>query len=319
MANDAFLSNQYLVIDVSGGPEATNYPVTYLSSQPVLEDEHKQTKIVLRQIPAGSFIMGSPSNEIARGSDEQQHTVTLTKAFYMGIYEITQAQYSNVMGNNPSTFKQGTHTPRRPVENVSWNIVRGGTWPGGSPAGTTFMGKLRSKTGLAFDLPTEAQWEYACRAGTTGAWNNGTTITNGMSDGNLDMLGRYRNNGGYTTSVVDQTYYNTAEVGSYQVNNCGLYDMHGNVMEWCLDWYGNYTGDATDPNGPVSGSGRILRGGSRYNTAKNGRSAPGTPTTARTSPTATSASGFSCPQVSRAERLRRPSGTPAFWCRGAIE
>ena len=130
---------------------------------------------------------------------------------YMGVFEITQAQYSNVMGTAPSFYAGAT----RPVESVSWNTIRGGTWPGGTPSNDTFMGRLRAKTGRAFDLPTEAQWEYACRAGTTGAWKNGN-----------------------------------------------LYDMHGNVWEFCLDWYGAYTGDATDPGGAASGSLRVYRGGS---------------------------------------------------------
>jgi len=274
MANDSFLSNQYLVIDVSGGPDATNYPVTYLSSQPVPEDEHKTTKIVLRKIPAGSFVMGSPANELGRLSNESpQHNVTLTKPFYIGIYGITQAQYSNVMGSNPSSFTQGAHALKRPVESVSWNTVRGGMWPGGTPSNTTFMGTLRSKTGLNFDLPTEAQWEYACRAGTTKALNNNTDLQGTDQDANMDILGRYWHNGGNSGSS-DPVNGGTAAVGSYQVNNWGLYDMHGNVWDWCLDWYASsYGGDATDPNGPVSGSNRVIRGGRWRGSASLCRSA----------------------------------------------
>ncbi len=253
----------YCIVDVSGGPHATNYPVSYQTYAPPQDDTHKTSKIVLRIIPAGSFVMGSPSDELGRDSDEgPQHTVTLTQPFYIGIFEITQAQYQNVMGTNPAYFTQGAHAPKRPVERVSWHMVRGGTWPGGTPASTTFMGKLRSKTGLNFDLPTEAQWEYACRAGTTTSLNNGQNITNIYSDGNMNLVGRYWYNGGssYSSDPVNGAH---ATVGSYMVNQWGLCDMHGNVWEWCLDRYASsYGGDATDPAGPASGSYRVTRGGS---------------------------------------------------------
>jgi formylglycine-generating enzyme required for sulfatase activity len=177
------------------------------------------------------------------------------------------------MGSNPSYFKQGGHARKRPVEQVSWNTVRGGTWPGGTPGSTTFMGKLRSKTGLNFDLPTEAQWEYACRAGTTKALNNNTDLQSTGQDPNMDILGRYWYNGGstYNSDPVNGAH---TTVGSYLVNNWGLYDMHGNVWEWCLDWYANsYGGDATNPGGPASGSYRVVRGGSWSRNAGGCRSA----------------------------------------------
>jgi len=256
-------TNNYCIIDVAGGPNAASYPVSYQATAPPLDDTHKTTKIVLRKIPSGSFVMGSPTNELGRYTDETQHKVTLTKDFYMGIYEITQAQYTNVMGVNPAYFQQGAHAPQRPVEQVSWNTVRSGTWPGGTPAGTTFMGKLRTRTAaLAFDLPTEAQWEYACRASTTKALNNNTNLQNIGQDLNMDILGRYWDNGGstYDTEPVNG---GSAASGSYLVNQWGLYDIHGNVSEWCLDWYGEYGGNATDPSGPASSpySDRVIRGG----------------------------------------------------------
>jgi len=176
------------------------------------------------------------------------------------------------MGSNPSFFKAGAHAPRRPVECVSWDMVRGGTWPSGSPTGTTFMGKLRTKTGLAFDLPTEAQWEYACRAGTTKALNNNTDLENVEQDSNMGVLSRYWYNGG-STHASDPVNGGTAEVGSYQANNWGLYDMHGNVYEWCLDWYNDYLWVQTDPGGPISGLSRVRRGGSWGNNSKRCRSA----------------------------------------------
>ncbi|MCX7002882.1 MAG: formylglycine-generating enzyme family protein [bacterium] len=266
-------TGNYCVIDISAGPTAAFYPLHNLASQPVLTDGYQTTKILLRRIPAGIFVMGSPSNELGRGANEgPQHTVTLLSNFYMGVFEITQAQYSNVMGSNPAYFPVGPQGPKRPVEQVSWNMARGGTWPDGGPSNATFIGRLRSKTGLAFDLPTEAQWEYACRAGTTNALNNNTNLASINSDPNMNILGRYWYNGGsvYASDPVNGAH---TVVGSYRANNWGLYDMHGNVGEWCLDWYGPYTGDATDPAGAPAGTGRVISSGGWGSPAKDCRSA----------------------------------------------
>ncbi len=177
----------YMVIDLSGGTGASSYPVTYLSSVPAggWADTYKTTKLVLRKIPAGTFTMGSPTGELGRQSDEIQHTVTLTKAFYIGVFEVTQRQWELVMGNRPSYFNNSAYYATRPVEQVSYNDVRENpansaispNWPASSQVHPdSFMGKLRSKTGFAtFDLPTESQWEYACRAGTVTALNAART------------------------------------------------------------------------------------------------------------------------------------------------
>ena len=137
-------------------------------------------------------------------------------------------------------------------------------WPNNSAVNaTSFMGKLRAKTGLStFDLPTESQWEYACRAVTTTALNTGHNLTSGSSDPRMDVAGRYWYNGGSGYSLSCPTSAGTAEAGSYLPNAWGLYDMHGNVWEWCLDWYGTYPGTVTDPEGAASGSYRMRRGGS---------------------------------------------------------
>ena len=237
----------YCVIDVSGGTSAANYPVTYLDSVPIggWGDEYKTTKILLRRIEPGDVKLGNTK------------PVTLTKPFYIGVFEITQKQYSLVTGTDPSHYKGDM----RPVERVSWNTIRGNSdtynWPTVMTVDpNSFIGKLQARTGLNFDLPTEAQWEYACRAGTTSSYNNG-----GGSDVDLKMLGRYSANradgkGGYGEHTT---------VGSYFPNAWGLYDMHGNVSEWCLDWYGDINSDpATDWIGASSGFYRVLRGGGWY-------------------------------------------------------
>jgi uncharacterized repeat protein (TIGR02543 family) len=263
----------YMVVDLSGGTNAASYPMSYLDGVPAggWTDDYRTNKLVLRKIPAGTFTMGSPEDELGRDANETQHQVTLSQAYYMGIFEVTQKQWLQVMGNNPSAYTGNT----RPVETVSYNAIRGdglgNMWPGTNLVdGGSFMGQLRLKTGWAFDLPTEAQWEYACRAGTITALNSGCNLTNVSADVNMDMVGRYWGNhgdgrGGYTSGVT--------KVGSYLPNRWELYDMHGNVSEWCLDWDGAYSGTVTDPEGAVSGTGRQIRGGDRDDFAKGCRSA----------------------------------------------
>ena len=256
----------YLVIDLSAGAEASKYEVSYLSEMPAASWplEYKTTKLVLKLVVPGTFMMGSPEDEVGHNSgscnDETRHQVTLTQPFYMGAFELTQQQYNLVMGSNPSNYKGDS----RPVENVSYNTIRGSTlgasWPNHRQVdASSFMGKLRSRTGLTFDLPTEAQWEYACRAGTSTALNNNKNISNTETDANMSEVGRYAANrddgrGGYNTHT---------EVGSYRPNAWGFYDMHGNVAEWCLDWWGNMSSSSvTDPVGRATGSYRLVRGGS---------------------------------------------------------
>ena len=191
-------------------------------------------------IPAGTFTMGE-------GKTATPHKVTLTQEFHLGQYEVTQEQYEQVMGTNPSQFKG----PQNPVEKVSWDDA------------VEFCRKLSAmpaekKAGYVYRLPTEAEWEYACRAGTK------TTYSFGDSDSELGDYAWYNENSGNTTHPV----------GQKKPNRWGLYDMHGNVWEWCQDWYGDYpSGSVTDPTGAASGSYRVLRGGSFVHRSSNVRSA----------------------------------------------
>ena len=206
-------------------------------------------EFVFRWCPAGTFMMGSPKSEEGHADREKQHKVTLTKGFWMMETQVTQKQWKAVMGNNPSNFKGDD----LPVEMVSWNDCQ------------EFCKKCVS-LGLLVQLPTEAQWEYACRAGSTTAyfWGNALNGDKANCDGNYPC--------GTTTKG---TYLKkTTPVGGYAANPWGLYDMHGNVWEWCQDWYGDYpSGSVTDPTGPSTGSLRVFRGGSWYGYARGCRSA----------------------------------------------
>ena len=277
--DDDPLGGEYLVVDLSMGPNAARYPMSRLDAVPAngWTDEYKTTKLVLRKIPAGTLVMGSPENERGRDADvETQHHVTLTKGFCVGVFEVTQKQWELVVGSWPSKFSNETCRDTRPVERVSHDKIRGKThgmfWPGSYAVDAdSFMGRLRAKTGLDFDLPTEAQWEYACRAGTLTALNSGMNLTTEEDCANLGEVGRYWFNGGQDQEAGVDTDGGTARAGSYQPNTWGLYDMHGNVLEWCLDWWdgGDYSPQpATDPKGgngnplPDNSPCRIIRGGS---------------------------------------------------------
>ena len=280
----AHYSEAYMIIDVSGGSTASVYRTTFVDRPPQGDfnvDEYKTDKIVLRRIHPGSYLAGSPDGEDGRNKDrEAQHKVILSKPFYIGIFEITQKQYENVMGNNPVSTSSSASIDTgdtRPVAYVAYNLdIRGNGWPSSANvAAGTFMRKLLDKCRsydpdtsdytaavTGFDLPTESQWEFACRAGTTGAFNKNEP---------LSSLGRYSGN---QTDHAGGDFQTHTAVGSYHPNAFGLYDMHGNVWELCLDWcdYSVVPG-LVDPKGPSSGSVRIIRGGSFSNDESACRSA----------------------------------------------
>ena len=262
------VESDYLVVDLSDGPSASSYPISYLSAVPAggWTDEYKTTKMVFRIIPAGTFIMGAPLGELGRRDGETQHQVTLTQDFYIGVFEVTQKQWERVMGTWPSYFSNTSYRDARPVEQVTYDMIRGSSAGAGWPANNdvdadSFMGRLRARTGRAFDLPAESQWEYAGRAGTTTALNSGKNLTDERECPNMAEVGRYWFNGGEGAWRESTTSAGTAKVGSYMPNGWGPYDIHGNVFEWCLDWGAAYHGTVTDPRGPKAGSSRIIRGG----------------------------------------------------------
>ncbi len=256
---------RYLVVDLSGGTNATEFAYSFLPDPPEggWTDEYKTEKLVLRFIPAGTFLMGSPEDEVGHNCGyeciETQHKVTLTKPFYMGVFEITAGQYGLITGSG---------TGAKPRGYMTYNEIRGAgngaSWPANSLVdSSSFMGRIRKKTGLCFDLPTEAQWEYACRAGTVSALNNGKNLTAVGTCDNLEEICRYA--GTKNDGRGDGT--TSADVGSYSPNAWGLYDMVGNVSEWCRDWLVKDLGreDAIDPAGPAAGTTFSFQTSSRYN------------------------------------------------------
>jgi formylglycine-generating enzyme required for sulfatase activity len=193
-------------------------------------------------IPPGSFLIGSPPSEKGRFENEVQHRVRLTRGFWLGVYPVTQKEWNMVMGSNPSHFKGDD----RPVEQVSWEDCQ------------EFCRKLGKREGKTYRLPTEAEWEYACRAGTTTAYYFGD------KQALLDEYAWYSGNSGSQTHSV----------GQKKANAWGLYDMYGNVWERCQDWYEEYPrSEQVDPSGPSGGSYRVFRGGGWSSSGLDCRSA----------------------------------------------
>ena len=303
----------YMVVDISSAAQPNTqkyYPaVDFLPGGLLGKDEYRTTSIVMRKIMAKdvTWTMGSTTLETQRtAAREATHQVMLTNNYYIGVFQVTQAQWDLIQPSRPTPayFYNTADRAMRPVEQVCYNEIRNASnsmtantaydWPA-DPNPSSVLGKLRTKTGVDFDLPSEAQWEFAARAGNGDTkWGDGSGILNSDADANLDKLGRYSRNGGQVQS--GSSYSNpaqscgaangTAIVGSYTPNAWGIYDMHGNVWEWCLDWYadditrigGAVNIDPTTPantmsGSPASGTVRVNRGGAWNGTTGNCRSA----------------------------------------------
>ncbi len=298
----------YMVVDISScaQPNAqTYYPAAdFLPGGVLGNSDYRTTALVMRKIMAKgvSWRMGSTTAESRRNADREDiHVATLANNYYIGVFPITQSQWSLVATNSSVEGFYTVERDMRAMELVSYNEIRlkansnaaatadeisNYSWPK-DPHPSSYLGLLRLKTGLDFDLPSEAQWEFAARAGNgSGCWGDGSAILDSdEQDANLGLQGRYSGNavgnGGSSTCEVTG---GTAIVGTYRPNDWGLYDMFGNVCEWCLDWHednisahgGNVNISASNPANNLSGTAgadRVRRGGSWYHNATTARPA----------------------------------------------
>jgi len=298
----------YMVVDLAVNNTVRYYPsVDFLPGSEMGQKgavtnnaSYKTSKLLMRKIMARGveWTMGSAAGETLRNANETAHVVTLTNNYYIGVFEMTQAQWKNVAPSSSAAARFPVDGAMRPMEQVSYNEIRNNAnstavnasynWPA-APNPNSFLGLLRAKTGLDFDLPSEAQWEFAARAGNgSGFWNDGSAVMNlHWDDTNMMRLGRFKTNnpgGDATTATFAPTAGGTAIVGSYAPSDWGLYDMHGNVFEWCLDFFeANITGnggkvniDPANSTKTLSGatvSDRVLRSGNYRDTATSCRSA----------------------------------------------
>ena len=232
-------------------PEPSNIIVANSLPDPLRTPKIRYSDASFVHIAPGSFVMGSPEHETGRGSDETQHEVTLTREYFMQATPVTQGQWKAVMGSNPSCFLQGGEDC--PVEGVNWNECQ------------EFIKRVNEKGEYLYRLPTEAEWEYACRAGGGASFFNGEiTELFCRNDPCLDKMGWFCGNSGRKTHPVAEK----------NPNAWGLFDMHGNICEWCQDWYGGYdVMPQINPTGAVFGPGHVVRGGSWFSNSQNCRSA----------------------------------------------
>lgn len=245
-------------ITLTAGPEGHLATSTITVTQAKMDDKYNITVegIEFSLVEKGTFLMGAQNTDAtapnystyASATTAPVHQVTLTNDFYMGKFEVTQAQYEKIMGTNPSTTKG----PNNPVEMVDWNKAN------------EFVNALSAATGKKFRLPTEAEWEYAARGGKKDASGNSIFSGTDAVESLIDYAYYYETGGNERTLAI------TVPVGSKKPNELGIYDMSGNVYEWCSDYYATYTADPqTDPQGPATGTNRVMRGGSWYHAASS--------------------------------------------------
>lgn len=297
----------YMVVDISAGakPDTQKYypAVDFLPGGIIGNSDYRESSLVMRKVPAAGveWMMGSIAESGRNQANEASHKVRIDENYYLGVFPVTQSQWALIQPSRqfPSCFQYEADKKWRPVENICYNEIRlsnsettGSSdyyWPN-NPHQNSFLGRLRTKTGIDFDMPSEAQWEYACRAGNgEGRWGDGSDYTSSATDANLTRLACYGraniqnsvSEGNTTWSAADG---GTMPVGTHEQNAWGFYDMHGNIFEWCLDWFENdiskHGGDVNiDPDAPaknlsgVDGTYRVWRGGSYRHSAAACRSA----------------------------------------------
>ena len=271
----------YLAVNLSVANELRYYTSTNaLPYGGLANDVYRKDILLMRRIPARNVTwwMGQRTNENGGTSfkaQETRHKVTLTNDYWMSVFEFTYGQWRRVQVYPDGYFTNMWYRETRPVESVSYKDIRGSSsyanWPTSSVVSAgSFLGKLRTHTGIeALDLPTDAQWEYACRAGTAEALYSGFDISNTSNDPQASLLARHYENGGKGAPSPESMCgpsHGTAKVGSYRPNAWGLYDMLGNVYEWCLDRCESTptigSADTIDPVGPTTGTYRVKHGGS---------------------------------------------------------
>ncbi len=231
--------------------------VTVLKLEELALDLGNQVTLKMVKIPAGKFLMGSPPDEEERQGDETQHEVTISKPFYMGIHEVTMSQFDQFVKDSGYSWERPVYDPPLKGDHPATAT----TWPDAQE----FCKWLSKKSGKTVSLPTEAQWEYACRAGTT------TRFASGNFNEDLIGYGHHASDGWDYKANYPPTF---ARVGTFKPNAFGLHDMHGNLLEWCSDYYGPYAaGAATDPTGPATGGKYVQRGGNWHSGAGKCRSA----------------------------------------------
>ena len=297
----------YMVVDISAGAQPNTqkyYPaVDFLPGGILGNSDYRESSLVMRKVPAAGveWMMGSIAESGRTKEKEASHKAMIADNYYLGVFPVTQSQWALVQATRqfPSCFQYEADKKWRPVENICYNEIRlcdattsdnsAYYWPK-NPHGGSFLGRLRTKTGIAFDMPSEAQWEYACRAGNgEGKWGDGSDYTSSSTDANLTRLACYGraniqnsvSEGNTTWSAADG---GTMPVGTHEPNAWGFYDMYGNTFEMCLDWCEDDIsahGGAVniDPNAPEkdlsgnNGTYRVCRGGSYRHGAGSCRSA----------------------------------------------
>ena len=297
----------YMVVDISAGAKPNTqkyYPsVDFLPGGILGNPDYRESSLVMRKVPAAGveWMMGSIAESGRTAAKEASHKAIIADNYYLGVFPVTQSQWALIQTTRPfpSSFQYEADKKWRPVENICYNEIRLSDattaanteyyWPN-NPHGGSFLGRLRTKTGIAFDMPSDAQWEYACRAGNgEGKWGDGSDYTSSSTDANLTRLACYGradiqnqvSEGNTTWSAADG---GTMPVGTHEPNAWGFYDMHGNTLEMCLDWF---EGDISAHGGAVNinpdapaknlsgdnGAYRVARGGTYRHSAASCRSA----------------------------------------------